>query len=141
MCDFHEPQATNEGYITGVVLGCSSINKSTPSNRVKTITGAWQHPNCRMQTDKELRQAAAPWVGLSNGTAMLQAGSYCQVKNWAGGVDHFIWWQWYSHGTQTQTSFTVALGDWLMINITMHTTSSTTMWVSAIPWRYRDGGE
>jgi hypothetical protein len=98
-----------------------------------------------VQTDKELRQALSPWVGINNGTAPIQAGSYCQVsppfhgntrsdthisqqvKNWAGKVDHFVWWQWFGHGTQIMNDFPVDPGDQMQATITMPTPTSAVM--------------
>ncbi|KAK4451018.1 concanavalin A-like lectin/glucanase domain-containing protein [Podospora aff. communis PSN243] len=109
---------------------CGSINKTPATNRIKSITATWQHPNCRVQTDKELRQAISPWVGMTNGTAPIQAGSYCQVKNWAGKVDHFVWWQWFGHGTQIMNDFPVDPGDQMQATITMPTPTSAVIYLA-----------
>ncbi|KAK0639893.1 concanavalin A-like lectin/glucanase domain-containing protein [Cercophora newfieldiana] len=105
---------------------CGSINRSTASNRVKSITGAWQHPNCRVQTDKELRQAAAPKVVIGHGTSVvLYAGSYCQVRNWAGKVDNYLYWEWYPlNESQILNKIPVAPGDWIQATIDMPSPTS-----------------
>ncbi|KAK0622433.1 concanavalin A-like lectin/glucanase domain-containing protein, partial [Immersiella caudata] len=126
---------------------CGSINKTPATNRVKFITATWQHPNCRVQTDKELRQAISPWVGINNGTAPIQAGSYCQVKNWAGKVDHFVWWQWFGHGTQILNYFQVDPGDWVQANISMPTPTSADIYIAnfskqrSLTFKLKNGNE
>lgn len=105
---------------------CGSVNKRVNStSRIKEIRGWFMHPNCRVRYDQELRQAAAPWIGISgkNGT-ILQAGTYCQCENWAGKVTNFAWLQWSPRGSWVLDAFPIKPGDSINVTMTLITEDS-----------------
>jgi len=66
---------------------CGSVNTAPSGKSIVSVTGMFQHPNCAKRTGSGVTwpQAVAAWVGIDGDSwtsALLQAGSVCEVSCW-----------------------------------------------------------
>lgn len=121
-------------YVNGDT-GCGSAAKATTANRIKTITGVLQHPNCRGRAGVPFPQALAPWVGIDGARAqnsILQAGTTCAVDDTSGKVNNFVWMQWLPANSMMVNNFPVKAGDFVKVTIETSSTTSAKMYVPSL---------
>ncbi|KAK5653281.1 hypothetical protein OQA88_9180 [Cercophora sp. LCS_1] len=112
---------------------CGTVGRAQASNRIKFITGTFNHPGCSPNMNfSRIRfpQAVAPWVGIDGDTytsSLVQAGTNCVVNDPSGSNTHMVWVQWVPGSSYTLPNFPVSPGNVMKVDITVNTPRNATL--------------